>query len=333
MATGRILLVDFYNNFLRNWIVVPVRNDNGDHYGAVFGFLRSIKTAINLFGPSEVIITMDGPNSGLRRKVIYKEYKSNRNKGWKRGSIRAYDFLSENEQKSNFNFQVNRIKEYFSHLPVKTIMLPYVEADDIIAEICNEHRNKKDVIIYSSDADYFQLLEDRVFCFNPITKNLTGRAQFIDKHGYIPENYIFVKSVSGDKSDNISGVGGIGEKTFLKLFPEMVDTDLLSIQDIIKKCFVRSGLKNTKGMIKNYKKLIDSEEVLSRNYQLMQLSDVNVSLQSKDIISDVMLRSANKFNGIVFRKMIIEDKLNSQIRHLDDWYREFLKVSFRNNNA
>jgi len=97
----KILLIDYYNLFIRNFVVVPITNEDGEHFGGCFGFLKSMKSAIDMFNPDVVYVISDGPQAALRRKLIDKNYKADRKKEFKRGIIKAYDFLNEQEYQDN----------------------------------------------------------------------------------------------------------------------------------------------------------------------------------------------------------------------------------------
>ena len=323
----RVLLVDFYNLFIRCFNVVPITNENGDHFGGTFGFLRGLKSAIDLFTPTDVIIVSDGPNAALRRKMSNKDYKANRSKEWKRGVVKAFDFLNEREQSDSFNYQVKRIHDYLSVLPVRSIGVPYVEADDIIAEICNT--TDYDCIIYSTDADYKQLVSDRVVCYNPMAKQLTSVSTFREKFGFIPENFIHYKTIIGDKSDGLDGVKGIGPKTFLKLFPEAKEEIFESTDDLIKRSLyiVASKGKGFSSAIKaKHQLLIDNEDVIRENWKLMQLKDADISLQTKDLVRELLQRPPHKFNRTKLRLMFLEDKLQAQVKSFDGWSMTFSRL-------
>ena len=321
----RSFIVDYYNNFIRSFSINPVMNENGEHFGGTFGFLQSLKYSVGLFKPNNVIIVSDGPNAGLRRRMILKEYKENRIKEWRPGKIRSYDFLSEEEQNNSFNFQINRLNEYLSVLPVRFISVPYVEADDIIAEIVNT--NKEDEhIIYSTDGDFKQLISDKIMCYNPTAKVLWTKKYFIEKMQFLPENFIFYKMIVGDKSDGIPGINGIGPKTFIKLFPttdrEIFSSlnELLGYSDFV----VKSKLKeHTKANKEKHKLLLENEELLKRNWSLMQLQDVDMSIQTKDLICELMNRSPNSYNRMRLMRMFVEDKLQSSVKNFMDWHRTF----------
>ena len=328
----RILLVDFYNLYIRNFLIVPVTNDDGEHMGGVFGFLRSLKAAVDQFKPDIVYIISDGPNSALRRKMVDPKYKSSRKKPWKRGVVKAYDFLNEQEQKDNFSTQLKRLWEYLSVLPVKTMSLPYVEADDLIAEIVNTMPSDTDAIIYSTDADYKQLVNDNIACYNPMAKQLTTKETFFEKHGFRADNYIYFKVVDGDKSDDLPGVKGIGKKTFLKLFPQVVDERITSLDEIfdISRHAIGSGSKVFTKAIKNrHRDVIAAEDLIRKNFKLMQLLDVDISIQSKDLCKALQSDPPNTFNRFKLRSMFIQDKLNTHVKYFNEWSRVFSNLMMK----
>ena len=309
---------------------MPLQNENGEHHGAVSGSLNSLKSIINKINPTEVYIVSDGENSALRRKLMLKEYKGNRKKEWKRGSCKAYDFLNEKEQRDNWSQQKKRVIDYFSIMPFKMIAIPYLEADDIIAEIANKHNNKDtQFVIYSTDADYHQIINDNVVCYSPITKKLWTKESFFEKHAMIPDNYIYLKIVQGDTSDNIQGIRGIGAKTLLKMIPKLKDEKIQSVDEFIDICqhAIDSGSKTyTKSMINKFKLIIDNKKQLQLNYNVMQLSDVNISIQSIDIIDKKVESNINNFNKMKLRFMFKEDGMYSHLKYFGDWSRILTKI-------
>jgi len=322
----RILLVDFYNLYIRNFLIVPVTNEDGEHMGGVFGFLRSLKSAVDKFKVTEVYIVSDGPHAALRRKMIDPNYKASRKKPWKRGIVKAYDFLNEQEQNDNFGMQIAKLNQYLAILPVKTLSLPYVEADDLIAEIVNTLRDDQDAIIYSSDADYKQLVKRNVVCYNPMAKQLTSEKSFFEKFGMRADNYIYFKCFDGDKSDDLPGVPGIGNKTFLKLFPQVAERHIDSLDEFFE--FARHAIGSTsktytKAMKNRYRDILDHEELIRKNYKLMQLNDANISLHSKDICEKLVNTSPNEFNRFKLRSMFLQDKLSAHVKYFDEWSRVF----------
>jgi len=333
----RILLIDFYNLFIRNFYVVPVTNSNGEHFGGTIGFLKSLKQAVDKLSPSEVYIISDGPSSSARRKLKHKEYKGNRDRVWKRGAVRAFDFLNEEELKGNYAHQIARLNDYLNILPIKKIEIAYIEADDIIAEIANNYHKDCNIIIYSTDKDYLQLLNNNVFVFNPMNKKIVTKNTFFDDYGMRADNYIYLKIVEGDSSDNIKGIPGIARKTFLKMFPSARDEKIENVPELVEMSQHAVDSKSTaytKGVINKFNLMMKSEEKLKLNYELMQLSDADISLQSKDIIQKfVEEEKANSFMKMRLKIMFIEDHVEGIIKSVHDWSMIFSKLSVRSKNV
>lgn len=329
----RIVLIDYYNLFIRNFQVCPLTNENEEHFGAVIGSLNSIKSFITKTNPTDVYVITDGEKAALRRKMMLKEYKANRKKEWSRGACRAYDFLNEQDQKDNWSFQKKRLDQYLDVLPIKTIAIPYLEADDVIAQISNTMNNEEtQIVIYSSDADYQQLINENVYCYNPITKKLLNKDKFFEKHGILPNNYIYLKCIQGDNSDNVTGIKGIGPKTLLKMVPELAERKIESVSEFLDICqhAINSGNKTySKSMLNKFKLVLDSVDKIQLNYNIMQLSDVDISQQSRDLINRVINEDVNKFSKSNLRTMFYEDKMFNNLKYFTDWSIIFSKLSLK----
>ena len=333
----RILLIDFYNAYIRSFYVVPISNSNGEHFGGTIGFLNNLKSVIDKVSPSEVYIISDGPGSSMRRKRINKDYKGNRDREWKRGSVRAFDFLNENEMESNFKFQIERLKEYLSILPVKMIEIPFVEADDIIAEIANKYYDDSNVIIYSTDKDFLQLLNDHVFVFHPTTKKIVNKNTFLEKYELLSDNYIYLKIIEGDTSDNVKGIRGVARKTFLKMFPSVKNKKIENLNELFEMAEHAIDSKSkvyTPGMVKKLNLIVDSKNHMKQNWELMQLTDVDISLQSKDLIKKfVETENVHVFNRTQLKLMFIKDQVEGTIKSMHDWSRVFTQLTIRSRNV
>jgi len=320
----RILLIDAFNLFIRSFTVVTKMNDHGDHYGGTFGFVRAIRGLIDEIHPDTVIVCWDGDNSGLRRKEVCKEYKATRNtRIWKRGRLRAYDFYSEDEEKNSFRFQYKLAMEFTKSLPVHQIRIPFVEADDVIAYLYKTVDDAK-FVIYSSDKDYLQLLCDDVVTYNPYTRKIYNKYNFEEEHGFSHENYCLTKAVVGDKSDNLDGVYGVGEKTLLKLAPGLKRSiySLDEFMEIIRYATMHRPDGYTDKQFAKYQAMIDYEEAIRMNYRLMKLDESCVSHTAK---SDILLELDRKirFNRKNIKMLIIKHALQMVVRNEEMWLSPF----------
>ena len=129
----RYMFIDGLNLFFRNFSAINSVNPNGVHVGGLGGFFRSLGALVRQIQPTQVFVVFDGIGSSNNRKNLIPEYKSNRNisrvTNWE-----VFENLEE-EDDSKVN-QIVRIIQYLKTLPVKTITMSKVEADDIIAHLC-----------------------------------------------------------------------------------------------------------------------------------------------------------------------------------------------------
>ena len=117
------------------------------------------------------------------------------------------------------------MKEYLEEMFIRQVVVDGNESDDMIAYYCkiSEDENKT---IFSADKDFTQLISRSVQVYSPTQKQMIKFGDKVKlKDISIPhQNITTFKIISGDKSDNIDGIYYFGEKTFSKLFPEIVDS-------------------------------------------------------------------------------------------------------------
>ena len=212
IQTGeRVLLIDGLNLFFRNFAMLNMVNPSGVHIGGLGGFFRSLGALIRQINPTQVYVVFDGAGSANNRKNLIPEYKSGRDlqriTNWE-----AFDDLDdEHDAKVD---QMVRIIQYLKALPVKTVTIVKVEADDIIAylsEIIPQDPKDKAFIV-SSDKDFIQLVSEKVIVYRPIEKEYYTKETVVEKFQISPENFILYKTLLGDNSDKIKGVKGLGKK-------------------------------------------------------------------------------------------------------------------------
>ena len=297
-----VLVVDGLNNFIRAWSASPATNSDGDHIGGMLGFLQSVGLAIRTLKPSRVIIAFDGPGGSQRRRKIYSGYKDKRKPPKRPHRFQGMD--NENDQES-FSRQIKRLGEYLSYLPVTTITIPNIEADDTIGYITNSLLSDSRITIMSSDKDFLQLVNDRVNVWSPTKKVLYDRTKVETEFEMLSENLIFYRIVDGDKSDNIPGIRGYGRKTILKKMPFLKDNEINNIEDFL----TQSGFTEHK-------------EILDRNYRLMQLKDVDISGSARSTIMEIVNSVPNRLTKYKLHTMFMEDKINQSIKNPDVWLQD-----------
>ena len=315
VQTGeRILLVDGLNLFFRNFAMLNMVNPNGVHIGGLGGFFRSLGALIRQINPTQVYVVFDGAGSANNRKNLIPEYKSGRDlqriTNWD-----AFDNLDdEHDAKVD---QMVRIIQYLKTLPVKTITIDKVEADDIIAylsEIIPQDPKDKAFIV-SSDKDFIQLVSEKVIVYRPIEKEYYTKETVVEKFQISPENFILYKTLLGDNSDKIKGVKGLGKKGLFKKFPELIERNLVW-DDILDIC--EEKMKDHVV----YARVIHGQEELEKNYSVMDLSNPMLSKDEKNYLDKVVSSKEIHYHPDEFISMYNEDQLGGLIRNVEFWIKD-----------
>jgi DNA polymerase-1 len=292
-------------------------NEEGVHVGGLGGFLRSLGTLINQINPTSVYVVFDGEGSTVNRKNLLPEYKSNRNitriTNW---SI----FNSLEEEHEAKVDQIVRLIHYLKCIPVKTVALDKVEADDIIAhlskKLSTEYNSK--VFIVSSDKDFVQLINKNIVVYRPIEKDYYTEDTVKEKFGIPASNFILYKVLLGDSSDRVKGIKGLGEKTILKKFPELVEKTL-SLEDIFT---------ISEGKIKDhvvYSRIIFDKNSLKTSYRIMNLHNPMLDDVEKEYLNNLIESSTPELNAKTFLKFYHEDGLKHLIKNVEYWINNSFK--------
>lgn len=305
------------NTFCRAFSAVPTLNDDGLHTGGIAGFLKSIGYAIRLLNPTRCIIVFDGAGGAIRRKAIFPEYKEKRENKVRLNRIFEDASTTESETQA-LTRQLIRVSHYIDTLPVTTIQIDNVEADDVIAYLALDSFKTSNVTIMSSDKDFYQIVCDRIKVYSPTKKKVYGVQDVLGEYGVHPHNFLLYRILDGDKSDNIDGITGFGLKTVIKCFPFLAEEIKHTVAELI------THSETNKDRFKVYTTLLENKNVVERNYQLMQLSDTIIATFAQLNIGDI-LKKKNKLNRFEFVKMITEDRLWNAIPNHGVWLGETFK--------
>ena len=316
----RVLMIDGLNLFFRNFAMLNMVNPDGVHIGGLGGFFRSLGALIRQIQPTQVYVVFDGAGSSNNRKNLLPEYKSGRNlqriTNWD-----AFDDL-EDEDDAKID-QIVRIIQYLKALPVKTVSLDKVEADDIIAYLGSviPKTPKDKVFIVSSDKDFLQLINENVIVYRPMEKEYYTESTVIEKFKMSPNNFILYKTLMGDNSDKVAGVKGLGPKKLYKLFPELSEKDL-TLNDIYDIC----EAKFKENVI--YARIIQTIDSLEKNYKIMDLSNPMLDENDKNYLDQVVKSENPDYLPDQFLSMYNTDKLGNIIRNVEYWIKDvFEKLS------
>jgi len=243
---------------------------NGRLCGGSFGFIDSLRAVISKVLPDRIIVMWDGFNAGKLRYEIYKPYKANRKKHWEAEEhALSTDGMDSPEDKEKYEIVLQKevAKEFLKSFYVRFLEVKHIEADDLIAYyILNSNISNEEIIIYSRDRDFLQLINPNVSILSPDNFELTTIQNFKKTYGYTIENALLFKCFNGDNSDEISGVNGVTIKNLLEHFPAMADEKYM-YNRLVEECYNKKREKK----LKYYDTIIGARNVLYRNAQLMNL--------------------------------------------------------------
>jgi DNA polymerase-1 len=188
-----LLFSSFYAN--RN-----MRTLKGEPTGALFGFVNRTESLIRELEPGRIGVAFDSREKTFRHH-LFEPYKAKR--------LAAPEELLQ---------QVPAVREYLELRGIDLFEIPGFEADDIIAASASREAEKgNEVVIFSADKDLFQLVRDSICIYHPRLKQKLGAEGIKEHFGVSPQQVVDYLSLTGDSSDNIPGVPGVGEKTAKKI--------------------------------------------------------------------------------------------------------------------
>ncbi|MGM0530580.1 MAG: DNA polymerase I [Bacteroidota bacterium] len=235
------LIYRAYYAFIRN----PIYSSKGLNTSAILGFTNTLVEVLEKENPSHIAVAFD-PSTPTFRNEIYEEYKANREE------------MPEDIQQS-----IPYIKEILKAFNIPIIQKEGYEADDVIGTLAHKAKNKGfETYMMTPDKDYGQLLEEGIFIYKP-KKSGNQEAEILDKNKICeqfniehPGQIIDIMALMGDKSDNIPGAPGIGEKTAIKLISRYGTIENLykNIEDLKGK--QKEKLINYKNQVELSKELV-----------------------------------------------------------------------------
>jgi DNA polymerase-1 len=286
-----ILIVDSNNVAYRVWsaITTPLTNQGKD-ISVVYGFLKSFISWLknDKLNATMIIFVWDFKKS-KRRKQIYPEYKANR------------DSL-KNEAYFDFLRQCNEIYKLMELLPVRQLKKEYIEGDDLISAVCQLYPECTKMIL-SGDGDLAQLIDENTSMYklgrSPDQHRVITKDNFstVSSKCSIPYNrMIDYKVLNGDKTDNITGITGVGDKTIERILNEFpsIEDFMLSVEEGP----IDGRLKSTG------KKLFDNFDIIERNRLLV---DLQLGLDEEILeFSQNKIGEEKEFKSVQFKSILIK---------------------------
>jgi DNA polymerase-1 len=315
----KTLLVDGDNLFKIGFHGVREMYDNGDHLGGIYHFINILRRFLEEHNLDKVVVFWDGDSNSSIRKSIYPQYKANR-----RQDMNEYKYESYLQQKS-------RVKQYLEEIFVRQVEMINNEADDLIAHYCKVATDE-DVIIFSADKDLTQLISEKVTIYSPISKQYfkNGDMITINKVEIPHYNVLLTKVFTGDKSDNIDGIEGLGEKTLLKFFPVLKEMPCTmdKLLDIARNNEQKKKPKALENILTGKTKNgILGEEFYNTNMKIVDLGNPLITDEGKELVEQIYTDTIDPtdrgYKNLM--RLMMEDGLFKYLPKNDEAWVNFLR--------
>ncbi|MBI4651237.1 DNA polymerase I [Candidatus Desantisbacteria bacterium] len=306
----KLYLVDGHSYLYRAFYAIRnLSTRQGIPTGAVFGFINMMLKIIEEH-PDMLIVTFDSPVPSFRVKK-YSEYKIHR-------KPMPDDLIS----------QIPVIKEMLDALNIYRIEMPGFEADDILASISRkaEKEGIEEIVIFSNDKDILQLVNEHISVqTESVTPIKYTPPEVITRFGNPPDRIPDILALTGDASDNIPGVPGIGPKTAIKLIQEFKTlNNLLNSLAMVES-------KKVQALLQKY---IDSARL---SFELINLNiDPPINIDFKECIIkefdyDKLKVLLNKLEFTTLARKLIPDEENKPeyiiINNMESFFLEMGSLS------
>lgn len=290
--TKKLAIIDGLSVFYRGYYAMPnLSARDGTPTSGVYGFMNLALQVVKKLQPDYVIVAWDKSKTNIRtRRKLYPQYKANRKP--------MPDDLRE---------QIPVLKEVLAAFTWPLLEVDDFEADDIIATLARQAgKQNLHTLMVTSDLDILQAVDGHsdVYALKRGLKDVVhyDRKLFTEQYGVTPEQFIDIKALKGDSSDNVPGVAGVGEKTANALIQEFGSLERVyeNLHKVPDK--VRAKLEKDKDMA------FLSHKLLEIRFD----APVKLDLKAADVKDAHPEKIAKLFNKLEFRRML--DELPTQYK-------------------
>lgn len=315
MKKERLFLIDGNSYCYRAYYAIKdLRNSKGQPTNAVYGFILMLKKVLGVEKPDYIGIAFDLKGPTFRHKR-FKEYK-----------------IKRRPMPDDLITQMPLIKEVVAAYNIPIFEKEGFEADDILATIARKiSKEEIEVCIITGDKDALQLVNDNIKVYSSHKEGLVyDRKAVMERFsGLAPENMTDLMALSGDASDNIPGVRGIGEKTAIDLIKNFNDIDnLYKNLSKIKSESKRKMLADQEEIARLSKELatvddsvpieIDLDSMRAREPDQQKLTGIFMDLDFKALAKEIAPDSPGLRSGACYIAV-------SEKKDFEDFFRELEK--------
>jgi DNA polymerase I len=255
----RLIIIDSNALLHRSFHALPpLATKSGQETGAVYGYLLTLFKAINDLKANYVVACFDTKMPTFRHEM-FKDYKAQR-------PVTPSGIIS----------QIPITKEVLEAFKIPVFAKEGVEADDLIATICELSEKDIEIYIVSGDLDNLQLVAENIKVYT-LGKGIKDTVIYdinkvIERFGVKPEQMVDFKALTGDPSDNIPGVEGIGKKTAAEIIQKYDNIknlyNELSTDTAVLKPKVKEMLKQNKESALMSRELAQMKKDVDMNFKI-----------------------------------------------------------------
>ena len=279
---NKLLLVDGHCLLFQMFYGMPARivGKNGRAIQGTLGFVGALRKMIAMTRPSHVAVIFDGEVHNPRTDLDA-DYKANR-----------VDFSDADEQDNPFSQlpDIYRALDAMGILHTETLDC---ETDDVLAAYAKKYGRDTEIVIASQDSDFFQLITDQVCVmrYRGERSVLCDVSYIQSKLGIRPDLYADFKSLTGDGSDNIKGIPGVGPKTAASLMEQFGSLDaLIEHHEQITKPKLRASIKQNEDRLRLNQRLITLDGTATLPFLLDEMIYTERELTTTQVLEKIGLK-------------------------------------------
>lgn len=318
-------MVDGNALFKTAYYGVKYTSYKGNKIGGIFASLNMIRKLINENSISKIVVMWDGDNSIQSRLKIYPDYKIGR----RQNQMEAPEY-------DNFQFQRVRIKEYLEELFVRQYITLSCEADDVIAYYVHNRKHDESILVVTNDRDLLQLLSEDVNVYLLDKKHIINPNNFQMFFPYYYKNVKLIKIITGDRSDSIHAIHGLGSDTAIEKLIDLVPairTREVQLDEIFAICEEKKSERICQNILTGKTPSgIFGKEFYDINEQIISLDspmiDENDKKNVNQILHERMDPTNRRFKNLL--KMMIKDGtirlIPGQLDRWEDFVSPFIKI-------
>ena len=278
--SDRLIIIDGNSVLYREFYALPItmKNAKGQVTNAIYGFANQLFKILKDLKPTHLAVAFDVSKKTFRTEM-FSDYKATRK-----------------PMPDELRSQIVPLKEMLQAMNIAIVQKEGFEGDDIVGSLAKSA--KCETIIITGDRDTFQLIDDTTKVYlnrkGMTDVKVMDEQAMQDVYGVTPSEFVYVKALAGDTSDNIPGVKGVGEKSAISLVQEYKNLDN-----------IYANLDNIKPALRN--KLIENKESAYISYELAKIKtdvDLAVSIEEMKVQLPFSSEVVEIFRDNAFRSLL-----------------------------